>query len=99
MALMLWVPAPAYVTAHNAVPPTTAWLAQPAMLTPPSWKVTVPVGVPAPGGLAVTVAVKVTLWPATEGLTEELSAVVVASWRTVWVRGAEVLVRKSASPL
>ena len=69
------------------------------MLTPPSWKVTVPVGVPEPGGLAVTVAVKVTLWPATEGLTEELSAVVVASWLMVWVSVAEVLVRKLASPL
>src|SRR6202023_287219 len=99
MAVMVWLPAPAYVTPQLAMPATRAWLTQPAMLTPPSWKVTVPVGVPAPGGLAVTVAVKVPLWPATEGLAEELSAVVVASWLTVWVRFGEVLVLKLASPL
>src|SRR4030088_574961 len=99
MAVMLWLPTPAYVTAHVAVPATMAWLTQPPMLTPPSWKVTVPVGVPEPGGLAVTVAVKVTLCPETDGLTEELSAVVVGSWFTAWVRAAEVLVSKLASPL
>src|ERR1700730_11598511 len=99
MAVMLWLPTPAYVTEQVAMPATRAWLTQAAMLTPPSWKVTVPVGVPAPGGFAVTVAVNVTTWPATEGLTEELSAVVVASWLMVWVSGADVLVRKLASPL
>ena len=76
---MVCEPTPANVILQIAVPPTRAWLTQPAMLTPPSWKVTVPVGVPEPGGLAVTVAVKVTICPATEGLAEELSAVVVAS--------------------
>ena len=30
---------------------------QAGMSTPPSWKVTVPVGVPEPGALAITVAV------------------------------------------
>jgi hypothetical protein len=39
----------------------------------PSLKVTVLVGVPEPGATAVTVAVKVTAWPKTEGLTEEVS--------------------------
>jgi hypothetical protein len=53
------------------------------MLTPPSWKVTVPVGVPEPGGLAVTVALKVTLRPETDGLADELSEVVVASLLTI----------------
>ena len=57
------------------------------------------VGVPEPGGFAVTVAVKVTTCPANEGLADELSAVVVASWFTVWISAAEVLVRKLASPL
>src|SRR5439155_1220445 len=43
----------------------------------PSLKVTVPVGVPAPGLFAVTVAVKVTDCPDTDGLIEELTRVVV----------------------
>src|ERR1051326_6871402 len=41
----------------------------------PSLKVTVPVGVPLPGAVAVTVAVNVTDWPETEGLAEEARAV------------------------
>lgn len=46
--------------------------------------VTVPVGVPLPGELAVTAAVKVTAWLNTEGLAEELMVVVVASLFTTW---------------
>jgi hypothetical protein len=42
----------------------------------PSLNVTVPVGVPAPGAAALTVAVKVTAWPETDGLTEEATALV-----------------------
>ena len=41
----------------------------------PSLKVTVPVGVPAPGADAVTVAVKVTDCPKTDGLAEEETVV------------------------
>src|ERR1700694_2632451 len=89
MAVMLCEPTPAKLSLQVAVPATSACAPQPAMLTPPSWNVTVPVGVPEPGGLAVTVAVKVTLCPDTEGLAEELSAVVVASWPTVCVRGGD----------
>ncbi len=40
--------------------------------------VTVPVGMPEPGALAVTVAVNVTDWPNTDGLTEEETELVVA---------------------
>ena len=43
----------------------------------PSWKVTMPVGVPEPGGAPATVAVKATDWPGFDGLGEETSAVVV----------------------
>ena len=44
-----------------------------------STKVTVPVGVPEPGELAETVAVKLTVWPDTLGFaSEELTVVVVA---------------------
>ena len=65
----------------------------------PSRKLTVPVGVPLPGATALTVAVKVTDSPKTEGLSDEVTLLVVAAWLTVWVRGAEVLVTKLPSPL
>ena len=48
-------------------------------LVVPSLNVIVPVGVPVPGALAVTVAVKITDWPNTEGLTEDTTVVAVAS--------------------
>ena len=44
---------------------------------PLSTNVTVPVGVPAPGGPAETVAVNVTDWPKTEGFADEPTVVVV----------------------
>ena len=43
----------------------------------PSMNVTVPVGVPAPGATAATVAVNVTLWPKTDGLIEDETDVLV----------------------
>ena len=64
----------------------------------PSSKVTVPLGVTPTGPFAVTVAVKVTGCPDTEGLAEELSNVVVPAFFTVWVSGLEVLPLKVASP-
>ena len=63
----------------------------------PSLKVTVPVGVPAPGLFAVTVAVKVTDCPDTDGLAEELTNVVVLYF-TVWVTLDDVLPVKLAPP-
>ena len=54
--------------------------------------VTVPLGVPAPGATAATVAVNVTDCPNTEGLAEEVTTVVVLALLTVWVRLEEVLV-------
>ncbi len=50
----------------------------------PFLKVTVPVGTPLPGALAVTAAVNVTDWLNTEGLAEELNVVVVPSLFTTW---------------
>ncbi len=46
---------------------------------------TVPVGVPAPGAFADTVAVKVTDWPKTDGLADDVTTVVVSALLTVWV--------------
>ncbi|MGW8969766.1 hypothetical protein [Streptomyces platensis] len=61
-------------------------------------KVTVPVGVPAPGATGATVAVNVTDWPTTDGSGEDVTVVVVAAWPTVWVSvPTEEL--KLASPL
>ena len=80
-----------------------AWLEEftdpvPSVLAP-SKKVTVPdVGLLPP--LPVTVAVKVTVCPVTDALTEEKTVVVVlvAAWLTVWVRVLLVLPRKSPLP-
>lgn len=65
----------------------------------PSLKVTVPVGTAVPGVLASTVAVKVTDWPWFEGLSEEVTELVVPSLFTVCIRVEEVLVLKLESPL
>ena len=64
----------------------------------PSLNVTVPVGVPAPGATAATVAVKVTAWPVTAGLTDDPRATVVAARLTVTVTAAEVLSAKPPVP-
>jgi hypothetical protein len=63
----------------------------------PSLNVTVPVGVPAPGATAVTVAVKVTDWPNTDGFGDAVSAVAVLAAPTVCVIAAEVLPLKLVS--
>ena len=65
----------------------------------PSLNVTVPLGVPAPGDAALTVAVKVTDWPNTDGLNEDASVVVVSALVTVCVRTDEVLLVKLTSLL
>ena len=57
-----------------------------------SSKSIVPVGVPEPGELDTTVAVKVTCCPVTEGFTDEVIVVVVVSWFTLWVSEPEEVV-------
>jgi hypothetical protein len=54
------------------------------------------------GATAETVAVRVTGWPRTEGLADDARVIIVVlvdAELTVWVKGAEVLVMKLASPL
>jgi hypothetical protein len=46
-------------------------------------KLTVPVGTPEPGALAVTAAVNVTCWPLTDGFADEVTTVAVGSRFTV----------------
>jgi hypothetical protein len=48
-------------------------------------KVTVPVGVPAPGATGATIAVKVTFCPFAEGFCDEVTLVVVLALFTIWV--------------
>src|ERR1043166_1826924 len=80
----------------RAWPPLRVFVAR---AVAPSLKVTLPVGVPLPGELALTVAVKVTDWPYTEVLVEEPRVVVVGSLFTCCVRAGElVLLLKLASP-
>ena len=75
-----------------------AKLANPALSVPvpsvvaPSRNVTVPVGVPAPGAMAVTVPVRVTGWPNTDGLGTAATSVALLALLTVWVKFADVLV-------
>ena len=64
----------------------------------PFLKVTVPLGVPAPGETGLTVAVKVTDWPKTEGLAEEVKAVAVEAMLTTWLTAVLVLELKLESP-
>jgi hypothetical protein len=96
MAVMAWL-----VTDNPAVA-NVAWPVAFSVAVPsavgPSRKVTVPVGLPAPGAAAATVAVKVTDWPNTDRLVLEVTAEVLLAWLTVCVSGADVLPVKLASP-
>jgi hypothetical protein len=64
----------------------------------PSRMFTVPVGVPAPGAVTVTVAVKVTLCPKTDGFAEDVRVVLVFALFTTWLTAPLVLVLKLPSP-
>src|SRR5216683_1263267 len=54
-----------------------------------SW--TVPVGVPTPGATALTVTVKFTVCPKTEGFGDEVSDVAVLAWLTACESAEDVL--------
>ena len=64
----------AAVPEEGAIPPGVK-----SVLVDVSKKSTVPVGVPDPGALAVTLAVKVTAWPKFAVLADEVTLVVVLS--------------------
>src|SRR5262245_9447629 len=92
---MTWPPAVAKLALIVAVP--SGATGEVPRITAPSLKVTVPVGVPAPGVTADTVAVKITAWPVTVGLADEARATAVAARLavTVTVTTAEVLAGKA----
>ena len=59
-----------------------------------------PVGVPAPGVVMLIVAVKLTFWPEVDGLTEELTVVLVLALLTVCPPArVALLAAKLLSPL
>src|SRR5438094_8571436 len=94
---MLWLPT-ANPDVLKLATPLALSAGLPSVL-PPSRNVTVPVGVPAPGA-ALTVAVKLTACPKTDGLTDEASTVV-EYWPgllTTCVKMGETLVVKLPSP-
>jgi hypothetical protein len=78
-------------------PPALLMLAGLPALLPSIRNCTVPLGIPAPGAVTLMMAVKPTLWPDAEGLTEELTNRLVVAGVTVWVREA-VLLEKVGSP-
>src|SRR5437867_4459692 len=95
---MLWLPTLKVDVAHVATPAASACAPQPVIELAPSLKFTVPLGVPAPGAVAVTVAVNVTLCPNTAGFPDEVRAVLVLAWLTTCDTAELVLVAKFVSP-
>jgi hypothetical protein len=77
-------------------PETPTFTGTPAFV-PSIWNCTVPVGVPEPGAVTPTVAVKVTFWPHALELLEVRTAVLVPALLTVCVTAAEVLALKLLS--
>jgi hypothetical protein len=72
--------------------------ADPRDVAVPSPKKTVPVGVRGDPSDAVTVAVRVSGWPARAGFADELSTVLVDAWTIRWLRTGEVLAAQFGSP-
>src|SRR5262249_42862678 len=85
---MLWLPAGSGEVVQLALPPLRLAVASGL---PPSLKVTVPDGVPLPGLVTLTVAVKVTDWPQTEGLTDDVTFADVSALLTTWLSTPELL--------
>ena len=77
------------VEVANVATPLASSVPVPKVVAP-SLNVTVPAGVPVPGAVALTVAVKVTLCPNTLGLDDDVSAVVVAACCTTCATAADV---------
>src|SRR5262245_5446181 len=89
---MAWPPAAAKLVVSLAVLPAPTPTVP--RTTSPSRNVTVPVGVPAPGATADTVAVKITAWPVAAGLTDDPRTIVVDAGLTVTPTAAETLSSK-----
>ena len=80
--MMEWLATDRLEMANLATPPDRVTVFNTVV---PSLNVMAPVGVPAPGALGVTVAVKVTDCPQTAEIDVDASVVVVVAWLTVCV--------------
>ena len=98
MAVTESLPAPTKVVVQVAVLVDRATAEQPEIGEEPLVNATVPVGLPAPGAVTETVAVKVSDCPVALGLDEDVRDVVVAAGLTVWATAAEVEAVKLLSP-
>jgi hypothetical protein len=94
--VMVWPATESKEVAKVACPPESVFVLS---AVAPSLKITVPVGVPDPGTVALTVAVNVTDWPKTDGFAEDVAAIVLLALLTTCVKVGEVLVLKLVSPL
>src|SRR5262245_41246724 len=92
---MLWLATARAEVVSVPMPPVS--VAVPRLVAPPR-RVAVPDGVPAPGATALTVAVNVTDWPNTDGLTDDVTMVVELAWLTLCVSVGDVLPAKLVSP-
>jgi len=91
-----WLPAASVEMLSEALPFTS--VTTPSEVAP-SLNVTVPVGTPVAGATALTVELKVTVWPTVEGFGEEVRLVLEFPAFTVCVRTADVLAANVAFPL
>jgi hypothetical protein len=91
-----WDPTLNVDVVSDATPPLS--VPEPSVVAP-SKKLTVPVGVPAPGATTATVAVRVLACPKTDGSGLEVKVAVVDAWFTVCVSTGDVEPVKLASPL
>ena len=89
------VPSGKAVVAKTAEPPLSGALPR---LVLPLLNVTAPVAVPPYCPVPVTVAVKLTDCPTTEGFTDEVNVVEEPALFTTWLTAVEVLPVKFASP-
>src|ERR1051325_5639426 len=89
-AVIEWVETERAEVTKVTTPPLSVLVASEAA---PSLKVTVPLGVPTPGKTALTVAVKVTFWPKTDGFCDETTAVLLLALLTTWLKAEEEIGR------
>src|SRR5580692_1747529 len=98
MAVMGCVPCVRAAAVHCACPEASVTEVQRGVA--PSSNVTLPVMVPAPGAVTLTVAVKTTACPTTEGFTDDITAAEVLALFTCCASGVDVLLpAKFVSPL
>src|SRR5689334_10539590 len=95
-AVTSWSPTDNAAVLSVAAPALSSWTTP--MLVVPSKNSTDPAGVAVPAS-AVTVAVKVTDWPDTDGFGDASRAVVVDTAPTLWVAASASDPWKPASPL